>query len=151
MNTTYLWEDHLHLRETCIPEIRPKSGKIHQNLQKHNQGWTTNQKQFIASIIPCSCFHTNIVDQKTEGNMSPLHPYLSGKGSISQDERSEKVSDSVECLTDTLAQKCAMPPAGIFRVQNDGHGPLWMSYTQKVTHVHPGLPPVSMYHTIDDN
>ncbi|CAJ0966648.1 unnamed protein product [Ranitomeya imitator] len=67
-------------------------------------------------------------------------------------ELSDKVCDSAERLRDALAHElCHVACWHIEGVQNDGHGPLWTSYTEKVIHVHPELPPVRMYHDYDIN
>ncbi|XP_077118779.1 germ cell nuclear acidic protein-like [Ranitomeya variabilis] len=67
-------------------------------------------------------------------------------------ELSDKVCDSAERLRDSLAHElCHVACWHIEGVQNDGHGPLWTSYTEKLIHVHPELPPVRMYHAYDIN
>ncbi|XP_077148366.1 germ cell nuclear acidic protein-like [Ranitomeya variabilis] len=67
-------------------------------------------------------------------------------------ELSDKVCDSAERLRDTLAHElCHAACWHIDGMQNDGHGPLWLSYTEMVISAHPELPPVSMYHAYDIN
>ncbi|XP_075716879.1 germ cell nuclear acidic protein-like [Rhinoderma darwinii] len=66
----------------------------------------------------------------------------------SQIEISEKVCDSAERVRDALIHEMCHAACWLINgVQKDGHGQLWMSYAQRVTRVHPELPPVTIYHT----
>ncbi|KAM4017417.1 germ cell nuclear acidic protein-like [Anomaloglossus baeobatrachus] len=63
-------------------------------------------------------------------------------------ELSEKVCDSADRLRDTLVHEMCHAACWHFHgVQNDGHGPLWMLYTQKAMDTHPELPPITAHHT----
>ncbi|XP_075189720.1 germ cell nuclear acidic protein-like [Anomaloglossus baeobatrachus] len=63
-------------------------------------------------------------------------------------ELSDKVCDSADHLRDTLLHEmCHAACWNIHGVQNDGHGPAWVWYTQKAITIHPELPAPSVYHT----